>query len=521
MIPKVNSFNSESERNFLFDISQVAICLEDFDAECYKVFVERLNIELVEECDNKIIVNKVDDLKEEEYLLEIKENEIIISASTTNAVIYGFSTLYQLIMKDHHLPISSIQDEPRYSHRALSFDCVRHFFTSEEVKKIIEQMSIVKLNTFHWHLTDDQGWRIESKKFPKLHENNEYYTQEEIKEVVAYARERGIEVVPEMDMPGHMTGLLTAYPEYSCSGKEVSYAVTGGIYPIILCAGKESTYAFVDEILEEVCSLFPSSRFHIGGDEAPKKEWMKCPHCNKKLQENNLKDMHELQGYFSNRINQLLKKYHKTAITWNDSLQADNLEKDIAIQFWSVQYAEEFKKLAEKKGKFIYSDMFTFYFDYPSSMSPLKRVYEENPVIEGVDYSSSESLLGIEACMWTEHIETNEELELRIFPRLYAFAENAWSKERNYEDFENRLAGFLQNCHPSDVGCLSEESWNPKGKARQAETFSYLKSLTANMSEEVRAETTEAAAPNELFNRKFVTSFFDPVEDREILAQMM
>ena len=237
----------------------------------------------------------------------------------------------------------------KYNYRSLHLDCARHFFPIATVKKVIEGISFGNMNVLHWHLSDDHGWRIESKKFPRLHGcSREYYTQEEIKEVVSFAKERGVEIVPEIDMPGHSLALLAAFPEYSCKGESVEMAKARGVYKTILCAGKEDTYAFVEEVLEEIIPLFDSQYFHIGGDEAPKDEWKECPHCNAKMKALGLTNYEDLQGHFTKQVCEILRKHGKTPICWNDALLANNIPEDVTVQYWTIDYAKQMVPFVEK-----------------------------------------------------------------------------------------------------------------------------------------------------------------------------
>jgi len=522
IIPKPEYAEFISDKKLNLHPNKIMIDANGFDKSCYSAFLKRMKFQCSDAAGVKIIVCKSELLAAEEYELNINSEGVLINAAEECGVIYALVTLLQLIDQHGFVPHCRIKDKPKYQHRGLSLDCVRSFFYIDDVKKIIEQMSLVKLNTLHWHLSDDQGWRIESLRYPKLHEQNsdKYYTQEEIKDIVAFAALRGIDIVPEIDMPGHMTGLLAAYPEHSCSEVSVGLAKCGGVYPVILCAGKDSTFSIVEDLLDEICSLFPASRFHIGGDEAPKKEWRKCPHCKKRMRENNLCNEEDLQGYFSNRISDMLKKHGKKAICWNDSLEANNLNSDIDIQFWSVQYAEFFHKLVDNGGKFIYSDMFTFYFDYPYSMTPLRRVYNDPIQVLDTDYANHDALLGIEACVWSEYIDTPERLETLLFPRLYAVAERAWSTHLDYDDFKYRLMRFVSLYHPAHMGCTPPEGWNPRGQARQQETISHMKAMKSGMTEEIRKETKENIRQSKLFDEKFLASFFNLAEDAVLLSHM-
>lgn len=457
-------------------------------------------------------------LEEEEYKLSVNEQGIRVTAATDQAVKYALTTIRLLTDEAQFVPYCEIHDKPKYRHRGLMIDCVRHFFPREELERIIEQMALVKMNVLHLHLSDDQGWRIESRCFPELHQQpgNEYYSREDIRAIVAFAESRGVELIPELDIPGHVSALLAAYPGYSCSGKKVEIATCGGIYPTILCAGNERTYEMLETLLDEMCPLFCSEQFHIGGDEAPKKEWQKCKCCQNKIRTEGLADEKELQGYFSNRVMDILGKHGKKPICWNDSLEADNLYKKTKIQFWSVQYAEHMPEYMRNGGELIYSDMFTFYFDYPYSMTPLQRVYNDPLEIQGVSYEKYPGLTGIEACIWAEHIDGPDRLEELLFPRLYALAEKAWSEELGYEAFKQRLRVFLERSHPADMKVTSEKGWDPRGKERQQDTFAYFAGMNSAMPEDVRRETVESAAPNKMFEEKFMNCFFQP-EDIPLL----
>jgi N-acetyl-beta-hexosaminidase len=522
LIPKPYDILEGQEGFFTLPATGIRVDIGTFDPSCLCAFLERARLVRLENSDSIEGIQLVQDCNfaSDEYKLSISDDGALIKAATNEAVIYALTTLYQLMNTQRQIPYVWIHDMPRYQHRGLSLDVARHFFDAQEVKRIIEQMALVKMNVLHWHLVDDQGWRIESKCFPRLHSQkaNSYYTQDEIREVVAFAADRGIEVIPEIDMPGHASSILAAYPEYSCSEKAVSLATCGGIYPIILCAGQEKTYAMISDLLDEICPLFPSKRFHVGGDEAPKSEWQKCPHCQEKIRAEHLANEIELQGYFTNRVKEMLKVKGKTIICWNDSLEASNLNQDALVQFWSVNFAEYLQPYLDKGGQFIYSDMFTFYLDYPHSMTSLKRLYEDPIIIGETDYSESPALRGIEVCIWAEHLDTNEKLEARLFPRLYAAAEVMWSTQCDYCDFEKRLPTFLAAFHPADMVCISQSDWNPKGDSRREEAFKYMASITAAMTPEVLAETAKAAAPNEMFSRRFAQTFFEP-SDLPYLAE--
>jgi len=392
----------------------------------------------------------------------------------------------------------------------MHLDCARHFFSVSTVKKVIEGLSFCNMNLVHWHLSDDHGWRIESKKFPRLHEcSGQYYTQEEIKEVVAYAKERGIEIVPEIDMPGHNLALLSAFPEYSCKGEPVEMAKARGVYKTILCAGKEETYAFVEDILEEIIPLFDSAYFHIGGDEAPKDEWKECPHCNAKMKELGLTSYEDLQGYFTAQVCRILQKHGKTPICWNDALLAINIPEDVVIQYWTIDYAKEMKAFVEKGGTWIYSDMFELYLDYPHSMIPLKKVYEFTPHLYKYPISNQDGCIGFEACTWTEHIDNEKDLCEHIFPRVYAMAERANGEvHADYEGFKARMREKVKLLEAAGIPYTKEENWDPVGKARRDDAIQFYLNMSAGVDEEEAKKQAASAAPKLQFILHFIKEFY-------------
>lgn len=491
--------------------------LGGFESWCVEAFAARAGLGLGG--DIWLKAEKDDSIPEEGYRLTVTKKHISVQASTEIGVVWALTTVAEL-MQSKEVPCCTVEDAPKHIHRALSLDCARHFFPAAEVKKIIEEISLAKMNVLHWHLTDDQAWRIESKKFPNLHTtSSDYYTQEEIKNVVEFAHVRGVEIVPEIEMPGHTTGILAAYPYLSCSQKEVQLATYGMIYPVILCAGKEETYAFLEELLDEIIPLFPGKRIHIGGDEAPKSEWKKCPHCQKKMEELGLTDYNDLQGYFASRVVDILSKHGKTAICWNETLLAVNAPKDIQVQYWTLQHRDSMQKYVEQGGKWIYSDMFEIYFDYPYSMSDMKKVYETEPHFGKESFANDPNLLGLEACLWAEHVKDSVRLENLLFPRIYALAETNWCGKQDYSGFRTRLKTFISSELHKDICYTPENWWEPKGKARRKEAIEYFVKVNS-VPPEIKAQTMEAAAPNKEFASSFMNKFFKPMDIPALLIAM-
>jgi len=338
-------------------------------------------------------------------------------------------------------------------------DCARHFFSLEEVLKIIDTIACFKINVFHWHLTEDQGFRIQIDKYPKLtsigsHRSHTlgdgiweggYYSKSDIAEVVARCKKYHMTIIPEIDMPGHVTAMLAAYPDLSCHGKPLEVSTRFGIDRNILCAGKESTYKFIENLLDEVIEMFPDKYIHLGGDEAPKMNWVECEDCKRTLQENNLETYEQLQGHMTNRIADYLEKKGKRVICWNESLYSGNLRDDIICQYWSDgKKAVTVKKALNSGRTGIISKFSPYYLDYPYAMHSLKAVYEYEPILDGLN--DDVDIIGVECPQWTEYIDNMAIFDYRTFPRLVAMAETAWAKDKtkNYEEFEERLTTSLR-----------------------------------------------------------------------------
>ncbi len=407
--------------------------------------------------------------EKDEYEIKITDGKIFVNFSNEQGKFYAEKTLLQLENSGEKIPDCIIRDKPQFSHRGFMLDPCRHFLTVDEIKKIIDAVAYLKMNVFHWHLSDDQGFRIESKKFPLLNEIGSYrknslfgrtnegkphggfFTHEEIKDVVAYCRERQIEVIPEIDLPGHTIAIIASYPELSCRKEKIDVCMKQGIFPEILCAGNEKVYEFLFELLDEIIPLFPSEYFHIGGDEVPKKNWKNCECCTRKLRKENLKNFDELQGYFMNRIATFLISKNKTPIMWNETLKSGKISTgNTVIQHWlhNKKIMEDF--IADG-GKYIESDFFHFYSDYPYHMTPLKKVYD-------FPAEKTENLLGIETPAWSEYIRDFNKLSFMLFPRICAVAEIGWTKNenKNYDRFYDNLKHLYpyfksQGINPADL----------------------------------------------------------------------
>lgn len=408
------------------------------------------------------------------YFLDIHQNQVSISQSDPLGNFYGLQTLLQLIPSEQKseikLPCVDIKDAPKYAWRGMHLDCARHFFSISFVKKYIDYLAMYKFNTFHWHLTDDQGWRIEIKKYPKLTQIGGYrsgsmvghysdqkyddiryggfYTQAEIKDVVAYATQRHITVIPEIEMPGHAVAALAAYPQYSCTGGPFEVGKQWGVLDDVFCP-KEETFTFLQNILTEVIALFPSQYIHIGGDECPKTRWKACPHCQALIKQKGLKDEHELQSYFVQRIEKFVNSKGRKIIGWDEILEG-GLAPNAAVMSW--RGTEGGIAAAKQKHYVVMTPVSHCYFDYyqgdaktePLSIGgflPIEKVYSLEPTPKELTADEGKYILGAQANLWTEYITTPEQVEYMIFPRMMALSEVVWgtSKPDNFEDFKARL----------------------------------------------------------------------------------
>lgn len=404
------------------------------------------------------IDSSLNNLNNESYSLSVSKGHILISSSTEEGLFRGIQTLFQLIpssikktksVNTIEIPCCTINDNPEFSWRGLNLDCSRHFMTKDFIKRYIDILAYYKFNIFHWHLTDDQGWRIEIKKYPKLTQIGAwrkesdgsiyggFYTQEDVKEIVTYANSRFITIVPEIEMPGHSLASLSSYPENSCTGGPFKVATTWGVFNDIYCAGKDSTFIFLQNILDEVVNLFPGQYIHIGGDEAPKVRWKVCPFCQARIKSENLKDEIELQSWFIKRIANYLSQKGKKVIGWDEVLQG-GLASGIIIQSWqSFQGAIDAAKLGHYS---ICSPESHTYFNTSPEELDLRKVYSFDPVPDSLNKDQRKYILGGEANLWTE-TSPQEIVDDNLFPRLLAVSEILWSypQLKNYDEFYSRV----------------------------------------------------------------------------------
>lgn len=442
-------------------------------------------------------IEKIASIGDEGYKMEILPGKITIKANSKAGIAYGIQTLLQSIPLSNtnsgfEIPCMSITDYPRFKYRGMHLDVGRHFYPVSFVKKNIDFLATYKFNYFHWHLTEDQGWRIEIKKYPELttkaayrngtivggypgtHNSNlrygGFYTQDEVKEVVTYAAQRNITVVPEIELPGHSSAAIAAYPWLSCfpdkptlmpanasaiskllqsQGEIKLVQETWGVFDDIFCAGNDSTFVFLQNVMEEVLRLFPSKYIHVGGDEAPKKHWEKCPRCQARMKSEGLKDEHELQSYFIQRMEKYLNAKGRTIIGWDEILEG-GLAPNAIVMSWrgeagGIEAAKQNHDVIMTPGNPVYFD---HYQSDPASepvgiggFNTLKKVYDYDPVPKELNEQQAKHILGAQANLWTEYVLTTQHVEYMVLPRMLALSEVVWSpkENKNWNDFNERL----------------------------------------------------------------------------------
>ena len=420
----------------------------------------------------------------EAYELTVSPHGVVIRAHDTAGLFFGIQSLCQLLalgpdpagtsLTTHlALPCVHIEDQPRFKWRGVMLDVSRHFFSKTEVEQLLDAMARYKLNTFHWHLTDDQGWRIEIKKYPRLTQVGAwrnsigfgldpkagtaygrdgryggYYTQKEIRDVVAYASERHITIVPEIEMPGHASAALMAYPQFSCTGGPFTTDLPGGVFDGVYCAGNDATFAFLQDVLSEVFTLFPGKYIHVGGDEVLTNNWSRCFKCQARRKQEGLQRDIELESYFIRRIEKFVNSRGRVLIGWSE-IREGGLAPSAVVMDWAGGAVEA----ASAGHDVVMSPLADCYFDHYQSEDhstephaiggflPLQQVYEFEPLPPALNPQFENHILGAQANVWTEYMPSLQHVEYMVFPRLCALAEVTWSAKslRDWQDFEQRL----------------------------------------------------------------------------------
>jgi hexosaminidase len=442
-----------------------------------------VNFDEVDGIENDIILRLLkdkEDIKKEGYRLKVTSNNLTIVATDAAGLFYGIQTLMQMVpasfltMQNKEVEIHGwiINDSPRFSYRGMHLDVGRHFFPVDFIKQYLDMMAMYKFNTFHWHLTEDQGWRIEIKKYPKLTEVGAYrdstlvgkystkphrwdgkryggfYTQEQIRDIVKYAADRHITIIPEIEMPGHSLAALAAYPELACTPGPFRPATLWGVFPDIYCP-KEETFEFLENVLTEVMDLFPGKYIHIGGDEAPKERWKESKLCQKIIKEHGLKDEAELQTYFVERIEKFLNAHGHQLIGWDEILEG-GLSPGATVMSWrgiegGIAAARADHDAIMTPGNFCYFDHYQAGpEDEPiaiGGMTTLKEVYDYEPVPEELNKKEAQHILGAQGNVWTEYMHTPKKVEYMVLPRMAALSEVVWTKPdlKSWKSFQRRI----------------------------------------------------------------------------------
>ena len=412
-------------------------------------------------------------LAAEGYRLRIGPAGAELVAGDEAGLFYGQQSLEQLSFfhslggeaEGFGIPSQLIEDAPRWPHRGFMLDVARHWFDAGEVRRLIELSARLKLNVFHWHLTDDQGWRLPVPSRPELTRRGPAYSAAEIRETVRFAAERQVMVIPEIDLPGHFRAALAAYPELGCRARRLKVPKSYGVFHDIACAGKDETLRFFEEVLEELLELFPGPFVHLGGDEVPKGRWERCAACQRRIKELELGDEEGLQAWLTNHLVDFLESRGKRAIVWNESLYSGSLDPRALVQHWKEDPDEGRSRAAAETGRpMILSDYSHHYLDLPHGLIPLSKVYAGSDWEGSLGEKAKSSLLGIEAPLWTEFVKNRTSIDRHCFPRLGAVAEQAWTslESQDYPDFVRRLEGFRSWLASQAVYCVSAAFADPE-----------------------------------------------------------
>ncbi len=515
IIPKPLSFQKGEGRFELTPQTTIVVAEENQNLRAIAVSLQKSVMTTVglpmkiekEGKENVFVFSLNSDLAEEAYAVQVSKEKVILSAGSEKGFFYAYQTLLQLfdariysdfLIKDLQLslPVCLIKDEPRFGYRGMMLDVGRHMMPVSFIKKYIDLLAMYKFNQFHWHLTEDQGWRIEIKKYPKLTEIGAYrketplghdsenkgdgkpyggfYTQEEVKEIVAYASSKYINVIPEIEMPGHAVAALASYPEFGCTGGPYEVRTRWGVAEDVYCP-YDKTFEFLEDVLTEVMDLFPSEYIHIGGDECPKDSWEASEFCQDLIKAEGLKDEHELQSYFITRIDKFITSKGRKLIGWDEILEG-GLSPNATVMSWrgtqgGIEAARQKHDVIMSPNSFHYLD---YYQGDPATeplaiggFLPLDKVYSYEPLAEELTEDEKKYILGVQANLWTEYIPTPEKVEYMLFPRALAVAETGWSAEgsKDYKEFENRVKAHFERLKVLKVN-YAESIYNIKSDIR-------------------------------------------------------
>lgn len=519
VVPLPQEINKTGNGHFILDEQTVIVYEENNDtlrqtANFLSEYIKQntgLHISITDQPKEKNIIllnTQYNHNNPEAYNLVVDQDKILITGASLPAVFYGIQTLRKSIPVEDNtttivFPAVDLKDYPRFAYRGMHLDVGRHMFAAESIKKYIDILALHNINKFHWHLTDDQGWRIEIKKYPELTQvgsmreqtvigknSGEYdgkpyggfYTQEEIREIVKYAQDRFITIIPEVDLPGHMLAALTTYPNLGCTGGPYKVAQTWGVFDDVLCAGNEEIYPFLENVFDEVIELFPSEYIHIGGDECPKARWEKCPKCQAKIRELGIKKdvkhtaEERLQSYVIQRMEKYINGKGRKIIGWDEILEG-GIAPNATIMSW--RGLEGGIEAARQQHDVIMTPTDYLYFDYYQALDikdelfgiggyvPVERVYNFNPLPKELTDEEQKYIIGVQANVWTEYMKDFNHVEYMVLPRMAALAEIQWveHKKKDYNKFLHRLAALTKLYHHLDYNFASH-IFNITGKIK-------------------------------------------------------
>ncbi|MCP9770104.1 beta-N-acetylhexosaminidase [Lacihabitans sp. LS3-19] len=545
IIPKPQSIDIGKGKFSIDENTQIAVSSDNTEATAVaeqlairlKIIKNRpIEIVSANSGNNKILFLKNSKIAKEGYELRVSNKNITIEASNPVGHFYGLQTLLQLLPSEIFgasiqpnlnlsIPACTIKDEPRFEYRGIMLDLGRHFFSIEFLKKMVDVMAINKMNTFHIHLTEDQGWRIEIKKYPKLTEIGSirkesmvghyrdqkydgtpyggFYTQDQMRDLVAYAQRKFITIVPEIEMPGHALAALASYPELGCTGEQFEVGTKWGVEPRVFCPN-EKTFSFLEDVLTEIMDIFPSQYIHIGGDECPKEAWKKSDFCQNLMKKEGLKDEHELQSYFIRRIDQFVSSKGRKIIGWDEILEG-GLSPNATVMSW--RGVEGGIAAAKQKHDVIMSPNSHMYLDYyqanPSTeplaiggLLPIEKTYSFEPFSPELTTEEAKYIKGVQANLWTEYVATPEYAEYMLFPRAIATAEIGWSdKTKDFEDFSNRLMQHFKRLDQMAVN-YSKAFYNVSFTTEKNSLNQPVLSMSSNDKNGVIRYTIDGTMPN-------------------------
>lgn len=489
IVPHPQKFDVLSD-NTVFTLTKLAEIESDSEKAKSSLLLflsEKYEMEILGTGKERIII-KLDSsiVTDEGYTLKVSENLVEIYGKDEAGLFYGVQSLIQLLIcGDLAVPEIIIEDAPRFSYRGFMLDCGRYFFTVDAVKHFLELMAVHKLNVFHWHLSEDQGFRFYSEKYPLLTEigsrrshtnfnttpHEGFYSKQDMLDIIEYAHDRFIKVIPEIDSPGHVVSMIAAYPYLSCFDRKMTVATHWGVKHDVLCIGKESTYKFMYGLLDELCEIFTDGIIHLGGDEVPSTRWKICPHCQALMKKEGMKDEGELHTYYLQKMADYLKAKGMKVCMWNDTVKEKMVDSDVIWQLWNTDMPKSDVASEINKGRpFIISAIDAYYLDLPYGQVNLKDSYEFDMVYEGVKKENEKNIMGIEGCLWAEFVPSMDVAHYTGFPRFGAVSESAWTEKENrdYGRFYAELSNYYRLLKFYSVSPANKSRINPKGIKKAA-----------------------------------------------------